>query len=124
VRATLDSIAYQVHDVIAAMEHDCNMRVRELRVDGGASANNYLMQFQADLLRGKLMRPRTIETTALGAGLMAGLSAGMWRSPDEAANLRAIEKTFRPIMKPAERVKLLAGWSNAVARIRSRSISD
>ncbi len=120
VRATLDSIAYQVRDVIEAMDRDCGTRVRELRVDGGASANDYLMQFQADLLGRKLLRPRIVETTALGAALLAGLSVGLWRSPEQAANLRTLDKTFAPAMKPSERAKLLEGWRDAVARVRTK----
>ncbi len=120
VRATLDSIAYQVRDVIEAMDRDCGTRVRELRVDGGASANDYLMQFQADLLGRKLLRPRIVETTALGAALLAGLSVGLWRSPEQAANLKTLEKTFVPTMKPSERAKLLEGWRDAVARVRTK----
>jgi len=79
-------------------------------VDGGAAANDWLMQFQADLLGRKLLRPRIVETTALGAALLAGLSVGLWRSPEQAANLRTLDKTFVPLMQAKERAKLLEGW--------------
>jgi glycerol kinase len=117
VRATLDAIAYQVRDVLAAMEKDSGRRLGELRVDGGAAANDYLMQMQADLNGERVVRPRLIETTALGAGLLAGLAAGVWRSPREIAALRKIERVFKPAMRAAERAQLLDGWRDAVARV-------
>src|SRR5262249_61024540 len=85
VRAALDSIAYQVRDALAAMEKDSGRRVRELRVDGGATANGYLMQFQADVLGRLVRRPKMAETTTLGAAMLAGLAAGLWLSPAELA---------------------------------------
>src|SRR6266436_6172265 len=94
VRATLDSIAYQVYDVLTAMEADTHRRIPELRVDGGAAANDYLMQFQADLLARPVRRPAMAETTALGAAMLAGLAAGVWRSPDEFARLRRADRRF------------------------------
>jgi glycerol kinase len=120
VRATLDSIAYQVRDVIAAMEQDTGGRIAKLRVDGGASANDYLMQFQADLIGRPVVRPRMAETTALGAGLLAGLAVGVWRSSGEVAELRALEQVFKPSMKRAERARLLDGWRDAVSRVLPR----
>jgi glycerol kinase len=117
VRATLDSIAYQVHDVIAAMEQDTGKPIARLRVDGGASANDYLMQFQADLIGQPVVRPRMAETTALGAGLLAGLAVGVWRSAGELAELRKIDRVFKPGMKPRERAQLLEGWRDAIARV-------
>jgi len=117
VRAALDSIAYQVHDVIKAMERDIGKRISKLRVDGGAAANDYLMQFQADLIGRPVMRPRVAETTALGAALLAGLAAGVWRSATEAAVLRKIERIFKPAMKESERARLLDGWRVAVGRV-------
>ncbi len=119
VRAALDSIAYKVRDVMVAMESDTGRRVRELRVDGGATANNYLMQFQADLLGRPVRRPAMAETTALGAAMLAGLAAGVWRSPTELAALNRAGRVFRPAMRAAERERLVGGWQAAVARVRS-----
>lgn len=119
VRAALDAIAYQVRDVMVAMESDTGRRVRELRVDGGATANNYLMQFQADLLGRPVRRPAMAETTALGAAMLAGLAAGVWRSPAEMAALNRAGRVFRPAMRAAERERLVGGWRAAVARVRS-----
>ncbi|HLK85997.1 MAG TPA: glycerol kinase GlpK [Candidatus Binataceae bacterium] len=119
VRAALDSIAYQVRDALAAMERDTGRRMIELRVDGGASANNYLMQFQADILGRPVRRPRMIETTALGAAMLAGLACGLWRSPAELNALVGGGRLFRPAMRLAQRARLLDGWHAAVARVRS-----
>ncbi len=119
VRAALDSIAYQVRDALAAMEKDSRRQVRELRVDGGATANDYLMQFQADLLGRPVRRPKMAETTALGAAMLAGLTAGLWRSPNELAALGGSGRLFRPSMRAAERTRLIRGWHAAVARVRS-----
>jgi glycerol kinase len=117
VRATLDSIAYQVRDVLEALRADTGKPLAELRVDGGASANDYLMQFQADLSGARVVRPRMVETTVLGAGLLAGLAAGVWRSPREIAELRKVDRIFRPQIKARERAILLAGWRDAIARV-------
>lgn len=121
VRATLDSIAYQAHDVLAAMEADAGARIAELRVDGGAAANDYLMQFQADILGRAVVRPVATETTALGAALLAGMAVGIWRSPREFSPLRKIARRFTPKMRAGERERLLAGWRDAVARTLSRA---
>ena len=120
-RATLDAIAYQVRDVLVAMEKDIGRLLGELRVDGGAAANDYLMQMQADLDGERVVRPRLVETTALGAGLLAGLAAGVWRLPREIAALRKVERVFKPVMKAAERARLLAGWRDAIARVTMRT---
>jgi glycerol kinase len=120
VRATLDSIAYQVHDVLAAMEKDTGRRIAGLRVDGGAAANDYLMQFQADLLGRPVRRPAMAETTALGAAILAGLATDVWRSTAELKALRKLDRAFRPRMRAAERQQLLAGWRDAVARTLRR----
>ena len=119
VRAALDSIAYQVRDALAAMEKDSGHRVPELRVDGGATANGYLMQFQADVLGRPGRRPNMVETTALGAAMLAGLAVGLWRSPSELAGLGGSGRVFRPSMRAAERERLVKGWHEAVARVRS-----
>jgi len=116
VRATLDSIAYQVHDVLVAMEKDSGNRIAELRVDGGAAANDYLMQFQADLYGRPVRRPSMAETTVLGAAILAGAATGVWRSGSDLKALRKLDRAFRPRMKDAERERLLAGWREAVSR--------
>ena len=121
VRATLDSIAYQVADVFAAIEKDMDGAVGELRVDGGAAANDYLMQFQADLMRRPVRRPAMLETTALGAALLAGLAVGLWRSPNQVRDrIAGRSKRFKPAMRQAERAHLLALWHAAVERTLTR----
>ena len=123
VRATLDSIAYQIHDVLVAMEKDSGNRIQELRVDGGAAANDYLMQFQADLFGRPVRRPSMRETTVLGAAILAGLAAGVWCSASELKPLRKLDRAFRPRMRAAERERLLAGWRDAVSRTLSTAKS-
>ena len=113
VRAALDSIAYQVRDALAAMEKDSGRRVRELRVDGGATANSYLMQFQADVLGRPVRRPKMAETTALGAAMLAGLAVGMWKSAAALDKLRQGGKVYRSKMRAELRDQLLAGWRDA-----------
>src|SRR5580658_3612215 len=115
VRAALDSIAYQVRDALAAMEKDSGRRIGELRVDGGATANGYLMQFQADVLGRPVRRPKMAETTVLGAAMLAGLACGLWRSPAELRALGGSGRSFRPSMRPGERERLVNGWHAAVA---------
>jgi len=117
VRATLEAVAHQVADVVAAMARDLRRPIRDLRVDGGACANGFLMQFQADLLGARLDRPRLVETTGAGAAFLAGLGAGVWR-PADLARLRRRDRIFRPAMAPAHRRALRAGWAAAVARAR------
>ncbi|HEY6393865.1 MAG TPA: glycerol kinase GlpK, partial [Candidatus Binataceae bacterium] len=117
VRAALDCIAYQVRDVIVAMEQDTGREMSALRVDGGATANPYLMQFQADILGKPVRRSKMVEATALGAAMLAGLAIGMWQTPEELAALRTGADVFKPEMKPEVRDRLLAGWRNAVARV-------
>ncbi len=120
VRATLDSIAYQVLEVLLAMEADTGARMKELRVDGGASANDYLMQFQADLLDIPVRRPKIAETTALGAAMLAGLATGLWQSEDSLDPLRKIDRVFKPRMRAEVRGRLIDGWRDAVRRVLSR----
>ena len=115
VRAALESIAYQSADVIAAMENDADMKTAMLRVDGGASANNFLMQFQADILNANVMRPRVIETTAMGAAMLAGRAVGAWTDGD-LQRLQAIDREFAPGMGEAERRHLTHMWRKAVER--------
>jgi glycerol kinase len=117
VRATLDSIAYQVRDVIVAMESDTGHPMNELRVDGGATANRYLMQFQADILGKRVMRSKIAEITAMGAAMLAGLAAGVWKSHKDLRAMTGGGTLFEPKMKPSECEKLLAGWRDAVSRV-------
>ena len=114
-RAALDSIAYQTRDVLKAMESDAGIPIRELRVDGGATVNNLLMQFQGDILDVNVIRPRIIETTALGAAYLAGLATGFWGSQDDIRNYWQAERTFSPAMPAEQRDELTAGWKRAVA---------
>ncbi len=118
VRATLESIAYQTRDVLRAIEDDSGIPVRELKVDGGASVNAFLMQFQADILGVSVVRPRVIETSALGAAYLAGLSVGFWKSTGEIEGAWAGERVFAPRMGVEERTRLYGGWLRAVERAR------
>jgi glycerol kinase len=113
-RAALEGIAYQTMDVLKAMESDSGIAIKELRVDGGATANNLLMQFQSDILDTKVLRPQVTETTALGAAYLAGLAVGFWQSIDELQKQWQIAKTFTPSMHSDERNTLKAGWERAV----------
>lgn len=119
VRATLESLAYQSLDVIRAMEEDSGIKVSELKVDGGASANNYLMQFQADVLNGKIVRPVVAETTALGAAYLAGLAVGYYLDIDEIKSNWQIDKEYKPSFSKEKREELYQGWRDCVRRIRS-----
>lgn len=114
IRAALESLAYQTSDVIEAMEKDAGMLLSVLRVDGGASANNLLMQFQADLLNCEVLRPECIETTALGAAYLAGLATGFWKDLDDVRANRALGRQFVPAMETDIRKKRLKGWKRAV----------
>ncbi len=117
-RAALESIAYQSADLLAAMRADAGVALRELRVDGGATVNDALMQFQADLLRVPVVRPRTTETTALGAAYLAGLAVGFWKDRAEIARLWAGDRTFRPLRRAAAMARLRREWQRAVTRAR------
>lgn len=114
VRATLESIVYQVNDVLMAMQEDSGMPITSLRVDGGACDNDFLMQFQADILNTSVVRPYCIETTAMGAAYLAGLAVGYWRSKEEILANHVIAAEFKPQMGQAKRENLLQGWHNAV----------
>ena len=120
VRAALESLAYQTRDVADAMTADAGQPLASLRADGGAAANGFLMQFQADLLGVPVDRPRVVETTAMGAAFLAGLATGFWRDQGALAKAWRLDRRFRPRMKPAERDALYRGWTAAVARVRSR----
>ena len=121
VRAALDSIAYQVRDVIVAMESDTGNRISELRADGGAVSNPYLMQFQADLLDRPVAIPKMAETTAMGAAMLAGLATGVWKSSAALDQLRQGGKIYRPKMRGEVRDRLLLGWREAVSRVLTKN---
>jgi glycerol kinase len=118
-RATLESLAYQTRDVVDTMVAESGRPLTGLRVDGGAAANNLLMQFQADILGVSVDRPKVIETTALGAALLAGLGVGLWTSERELERVRKPDRVFRPRMAPEQREALYQGWRRAVAAVRS-----
>ena len=116
IRATLESLAYQTNDVLKAMQEDSGITLKALKVDGGACANNFLMQFQSDILGVQVDRPEVIETTALGAAYLAGLAVGYWKSKEEVAQNWAISRTFTPNMTGEKRAELLGDWHEAVKR--------
>ena len=117
VRATLESLAYQSLDVIRAMEEDANIQVTSLRVDGGASANDFLLQFQSDILNGEIIRPKVAETTALGAAYLAGLAVGYYRDEEEVCSNWQRDKEFVPHYTEEQRSRLYNGWKDCVKRI-------
>ena len=119
VRATLESLAYQVADVIKAMEDDSSIKLKSLRVDGGASANDFILQFQSDILDSEILRPKVIETTALGAAYLAGLAVGYYKNTEEIKKNWQLENSFIPKIDDEQRVRLYDGWKNAVSRIRT-----
>lgn len=116
-RAALESIAYQTMEVIKAMQADAHIEVKELRVDGGATANNLLMQFQSDILGTKVIRPVITETTALGAAYLAGLAVGYWKDMNEISGQWQIEKTFDPQMQASQKNDLIKGWERAIKAV-------
>ncbi len=117
-RAALEAIAYQSADVLSAMEKDAGITLTELRVDGGATANNLLMQFQADVLGVPVVRPKVLETTALGAAYLAGLAVGYWKDAADVATNWRVDRVFEPAMPRDRAAELRAGWDNAVARVK------
>ena len=119
IRAALESIAYQTADVIGAMEQDSGLCLKSLKVDGGASANDFLMQFQADIVDSRVLRPECIETTALGAAYLAGLAVGYWQDKAEIRANWQIGRTFEPVMEGGKRMELLKGWKRAVRCARA-----
>ncbi len=114
IRATLDSIAYQVHDVLGAMRADSGISLSSLKVDGGASANDFLMQTQADIINAPVNRPVCVETTAMGAAYLAGLAVGYWKDKDDVRRNWSIDLTFMPAIDDTERGKRIRGWEKAV----------
>ena len=114
IRATLESLAYQTYDIVRAMEKDSGIKISELKVDGGACANDFLMQFQSDITGTDVYRPQCIETTALGAAYLAGLAVGYWENLDDIKNNWAVNRIFTPSMEEEKRVELIHGWHKAV----------
>ena len=114
IRATLDSLCYQTNDVLKAMEADSGIRLAALKVDGGASANNYPMQTQSDIINAPVQRPQCIETTAMGAAYLAGLAVGYWKSKEDVIKNWAIDRTFEPAICDEKRKEMVDGWDKAV----------
>lgn len=121
VRATLESMAYQSKDLVDAMLKDSNLKLKELRVDGGACKNNMLMQFQADILKVKINRPKVVETTAMGAAFLAGLRIGYWKNSAEIQKIRRVDKMFQPKMKDNTRKHLWGGWKAAIQQVLTKN---
>ena len=119
-RAALEAIAFQSADLLSAVQRDSPKPLTELRVDGGASANNLLMQFQADLLGVPVVRPKVLETTALGAASLAGIGSGFFESADEVAQHWRVDRIFEPSMSRDEAASRMQGWHAAVKRVRSQ----
>jgi glycerol kinase len=119
VRATLESIAYQTRELVEAMEADSGEKLAELRVDGGATANNFLMQFQADILGCRIVRPADIETTALGAAYLAGLATGFFENLEAVEQFWRADRVFEPALDADRREQLFQGWKRAVGRCRA-----
>jgi glycerol kinase len=118
-RAALEGIVLQVMDVLNAMEADAGIKLKELRVDGGASANDLLMQLQADFLNVPVVRPKVAETTALGAAYLAGLAVGFWKNQADIARQWRVDKRFKPAMKSATRNEVVKGWVRALDRAKA-----
>ena len=114
IRATLDSLAYQANDILQAMQADSGIELAALKVDGGASANNYLMQTQSDIIDAPVQRPKCVETTAMGAAYLAGLAVGYWTSKEDVIKNWAIDRTFEPAISAEEREERVSGWNKAV----------
>ena len=121
IRAALEGIAYQVYDVAKAMEKDLGSPIKSLNVDGGASANNFLLQFQADILNTDVLRPKVVETTALGACYLAGLAVGYWKDIEHIKKNKQIERVFTPEMSEEKREKLVNGWTHCIERARYKA---
>ena len=118
IRATLDSIAYQTADVLHAMEADAQVPLGQLKVDGGASANHYLLQAQADISQSTVVRPRCVETTAMGAAYLAGLAVGYWKDLEDIRKNWAVDREFEPLLSKEETEQRIKGWKKAVACAR------
>ena len=122
IRAALESIAYQSTDVLKAMQADTGLEINELKVDGGASANNLLMQFQADIARVTVRRPMIRETTALGAAYLAGLATGVWKDREQIKAQWTLDKLYQPEMSADKARDLYKGWKNVIRRVRSGAV--
>ena len=120
IRATLESLAFQTRDVVDTMVAESDQPLKTLRADGGASQNDFLMQFQADLLDAAVDRPKIFESTSTGAAFLAGLGVGFWRSSAELERVRKVDRIFRPRGKREEREQRYAGWKRAVAMVRTQ----
>jgi glycerol kinase len=120
VRAALESMAYQTNDILAIMEQEAGIKVEKLTVDGGAAANDFLLQFQADILNRPILRPEVIESTSLGAAYMAGLKAGFWKDSQELTRIKSIETEFLPDMGERARCSLLEGWQRALRQAMTK----
>lgn len=120
IRSALESMAYQSYDVLSIMEKETNLKIKQLAVDGGASANNFLLQFQADILKRPIARPSIIESTSIGVAYMAGLKAGVWKDTEELTALKKIEKVFTPSMDDKTRENLLKGWNKALRQAMTK----
>jgi glycerol kinase len=123
-RAALESIAYQTADLLEAMQKDSGIALKELRVDGGATRNDLLMQFQADVLGVPVVRPRQLESTAQGAAFLAGLGVGFWKDSDDLARHWAAERIFQPAMPAQSRQRLRSGWSRALERAKEWEVAS
>ena len=119
IRAALESIAYQTRDVLEAMQEDSGIELNGLKVDGGATANNFLMEFQSDILGKTVRRPTVLETTALGAAYLAGLAVGVWETKEEIKNSWILDREFSPTMEEDLREEKYAKWKKAVERSRA-----
>ena len=115
-RACLESIAFQMTDLLEAMNADSGIELSSLRVDGGASVSNIMMQIQSNLIRTPVDRPKMVETTALGAAFLAGLAVGYWKDTEELSSIREVDRIFTPEMDVEERDRIYAGWKKAVKR--------
>jgi len=124
IAATIEAIAYQSKDVMEVMQQEAKVKIKKLAVDGGASVNDYLMQFQANILNTKIIRPRCLETTALGAAYLAGLAVGVWKNKEEIMKMRSIEKIFTNKITDQEREKLYRGWKIAVEATRHFKLNE
>ena len=123
-RAVLEAITFQMTDLLEAMRADSNIEISELRVDGGASISNIMMQIQADMIQTKVNRPKCVETTALGAAYLAGLAVGFWTTKEEIETIREVAKVFEPQMEKEQRDKLYDGWKRAVERAKDWADHD
>ena len=115
-RAALEAAAYQTRDIFEAIYNDSGVRLKQLKVDGGASANKLLMQFQADMISADVVRPVVMETTSMGAAFAAGLAVGVWKSTDEIRAMWAEDKRFKPSMDEKQREKYWKGWKKAISK--------